>query len=242
MNAFANLGYDDSIENEKDTLGGGYTPLESGVYEFRIKLAYIETSKNGATGLNCTFEDEDGKTYKQTLWATNRKGENFYVNQEGEKKYLAGFIHADALCLLTVGKPLSQVEAETVVVKLYNKDAGGEVPTKVPAIKEIMGQTVKLGIVKQRVNKTKLNESTGKYEAINEERVENEIDKVFRAADDKTTAEIRAQAEVAEFMDEWKARWEGQLKDRFKEVKGSTARAGAPAGARSAAPKSSLFA
>lgn len=245
MNAFANLAYDNSIENEKDTLGGGYQPWESGVYALTIKLAYIETSKNGAMGLNCVFEDAAGKQYKETLWATNRKGENFYVNQEGQKKYLAGFIHADALCLLTAGKALSEVEAETIVVKLYNKEAGSEVPTKVQAIKEIMGQPVKLGIVKQRVNKTKLNEATGKYDPINEEKFENQIDKVFRAADDMTTAEIRAQVEVAEFMTEWQARWDGKLKDRYKEVKGGAARAGAPraaAGATGAAPRSSLFA
>lgn len=247
MNAFANLGYDDSIENEQDSLGGGYKPRESDVYEFNIKLAYIETSSNGATGLNCTFEDDQGRTYKETFWATNRKGENFYVTDEGTKKYLAGFLNADALCLLTVGKSISEVDVEQLVVKIYNKEAGSEVPTKVQAIREIMGQPIKLGILKQRVNKSKYNEATKKYEPINEDKIENVVDKVFRAADNKTTAEIRAQVEEAEFMDEWLGRWQGQLKDRFKEVKGG-ARSGAPRAAAGAtrpagaAPKSSLFA
>ncbi|EOD6067755.1 hypothetical protein ACXNWJ_002994 [Acinetobacter baumannii] len=247
MNALAGLSYDNTIEHEKDVLGG-FRLLESGVYEFNIKLAYFETSKNGATGVNCTFEDDNGKQYKEVFWATNRNGENFYIDkQSGEKRYLAGFIQADALALLTVGKPIAEVETEQLVVKLYNDEAKAEVPTKVDAITEIMGQKIKLGIHKQRVNKTKLNEATGKREPINEERMENTTDKVFRASDNKTTAEIRAQVEEAEFMNEWLGRWEGKLKDRYKEVKGGgAARTGAPrsagAGAASAPKKSSLFA
>ncbi|EPG3364475.1 hypothetical protein JIN04_002076 [Acinetobacter baumannii] len=245
MNALAGLSYDNSIEHEKDVLGG-FRPLESGVYEFTVKLAYFETSKNGATGVNCTFESEDGKTFKEVFYATNRNGENFYIDkQSGEKRYLAGFIHADALCLLTVDKPIAEVATEQLVVKLYNEEAKAEVPTKVDAITEIMGEKVKLGILKQRVNKTKYNESTGKREPLNEERIENVTDKVFRASDNKTTAEIRAQVEEAEFMNEWLNRWEGKLKDRYKEVQGGgagAARTGAPRGATSAPRKSSLFA
>lgn len=239
MNALANLGYDNSIANETDSIGG-FTVRESGVGLFTIKQAYFETSKNGATGVNLILTDEAGKDYKETLWATNREGKNYYETQDGEKKYLAGFIHADALALLTVGTPIGQVPTETIVVKAYNKDAGGEVPTQVPGLRALMGKQIQVAIIKQRENKTQKNESTNKYEPINEERLTNQIDKLFRT-DGFTTAELRAAAPEPLFINEWKARWEGQLKDRFKEVKGSGAiKAGAPKAA--GAPRSSMFA
>lgn len=236
MNALANLSYDNSIENEQDNLGG-FQLRESGVELFTIKLAYFETSANGATGVNCTFEDAAGKTYKETFWATNREGNNYFTTQDGEKRYLAGFLNADALALLTVGTPIGQVPTETLVVKVYNADAKAEVPTQVPALKSMMGKQVQLGILKQRENKSKKNESTNKYEPTSEERHVNVVDKVFRT-DGFTTAELRASAEAPEFINAWKERWEGKVKDRYKEVKGGV-KAGAPGAAK---PRSSMFA
>ena len=242
MNALAGLNYDETIANETDTLGGGAQLRESGVYDMAIKVAYFEKSKGGATGLSLVLEDEAGGQYKETLWATNKEGKNFYVDKvSGEKKYLAGFIHADALCLLAAGTPIGQMQTEQLVLKIYNYDAKAEVPTKVDALKALMGKSIKVAILKQRENKTQKNESTGGYDPINEERHINVIDKIFRASDSKTTAEVRSQAPEAAFMDEWKARWEGKVKDRYKEVTGG-AKAGAPRAAGAAPKGSSLFA
>lgn len=233
-NPLAGLAYDNAIANETDSLGSSVR--ESGAAVFTIKVAYFETSKNGALGLNLTLVDENNRQYKETLWATNRNGQNFYVTQSGEKKYLAGFIHADAITLLANGTPLAQTPVEKLVVKVYNRDAKAEVPTQVDALKAIMGKQIMLGILKIRENANKLNESTGRYEPTNEERTLNSIDKVFRA-DGFTTAELRSQAEEATFLTEWKARWEGKLRDKFKEVAGA-ARPGAP---KAAAARGSMF-
>jgi hypothetical protein len=93
------------------------------------------------------------------------------------------------------------------------------------------------------VDKTKKNDA-GVYEATGETRDENEIDKLFRAKDRMTTAEIRAQADTAGFIDTWDAKFSGIVKMK---AKGAGGTAGAPkaAGAAPAAakkPTTSLFA
>lgn len=236
---------DKSIQAETDTLGGRQL-LDSNVYLAEIKLAYFTESKNGATGLNCTFIiDPEGqkKEYNETLWCTNRSGETFYTNSQGEKKYLAGYLHADALALLTVGESIGDLATEEKIVKVYNSEAKSEVPTKVDAVTPLMGQRIKLAITKQTVNQNKLNEATEKYEPTAETRDENSIQKVFSAENDMTTAEIRAEAEAPGFMHSWLDKYAGQVVNRVKEV-AQGARSGSPrtgAGAGASRPKSSLF-
>lgn len=52
-----------------------------------------------------------------------------------------------------------------------------------------------------------------------------EIDKLFRAKDRMTTAEIRAQAEEPSFIETWEQKWAGKTRDKSK---GAAANAGAP--------------
>ena len=147
---------------------------------------------------------------------TAKGSKNYYEDKNGEKHYLPGFIAANAICLLTVGKEISQLDTETKVINLYSAEAKAEVPTKVEVIMDLLGQEIIAGIIKQTVDKTKKNEATGQYEATGETRDENEIDKFFRAKDRMTTAEIRAQAEEATFINAWEQKWAGKVKDRAK--------------------------
>lgn len=81
----------------------------------------------------------------------------------------------------------------------------------------------------------------GKYVPSGEVREENEIDKIFRATDGMTVAEIRANATEAVFATSWKDKWTGVTKDRTtKQAAGSTAGAPTPQGA-AAKPTTSLF-
>lgn len=245
MNMLANLTTDDTIANEKDSVGGGGV-LESGIYGCKIAMAYLSKAASGALGLVLTLKTEGGKDFRQTLWMTSgtAKGCKNYYEKDGEKNYLPGFLHANSLALLTVGKEISQLETETKVVNVYSAEAKAEVPTKVEALMDLIGKDIIAGVIKQTVDKTKKNEVTGVYEATGDTRDENDIDKLFRAADRMTTAEIRAQAETATFIDTWSAKWTGVTKNK---VKGATGTAGAPkaaAGAPAAAkkPTTSLFA
>ena len=235
MSLLKNLTTDESIANERDSLGNGGT-LDSGTYKCTINLAYITKSEGGALGLNLHLKTDGGRDIKQTLWMTSgtAKGcKNYYEDKQGNKNYLPGFIHANALSLLTVGQEISSLDTETKVVNAYSAAAKAEVPTKVDMVMDLLGKEVLVGLIKQTVDKTKKNESTGIYEATGETREENEIDKLFRAKDRMTTAEIRAQAEEPSFIETWEQKWAGKTRDKSK---GAAANVGAPGMPKGAAP------
>jgi len=245
MNMLASLTTDSSIAEEKDSVGGGGV-LESGIYAAKIALAYITKSAGGALGLVLNLKTDAGREIRQTLWMTSgtAKGCKNYYEKDGQKNYLPGFNHANSLALLTVGKEISALETETKVVNVYSAEAKAEVPTKVEMLMDLLDQDIIVGLIKQTVDKTKKNESTGAYEPTGETREENEIDKLFRARDRMTTAEIRAQAETATFIDTWDAKFSGTTKMKAKGAAGTAgapkAAAGAPAAAKK--PTTSLFA
>jgi hypothetical protein len=252
MNMLATLTTDTNIEDERDYLGGSRV-RESGLHPFTVALAYLEKSKGGALALNLTLKDGSGEV-RQQIWMTSgdAKGNKNYYEKDGAKNYLPGFIQANALALLTTGKEISQLDTEDKVVNVYNFDAKGEVPTKVSMVMDLLGKEVLVGLVKQTVDKNgknpNFNPSAPKgpanqeYTATGETRDENEIDKLFRASDRKTTAEIRAQADTAVFADTWATKWTGQTKNKTSKSGGT---AGAPKAvgglASGGKPTTSLF-
>lgn len=244
MSLLSGLTTDSDIKEEKDTLGSSFGPVESDAYKFKISMAYLDKSKGGALGLHLHLETADKQNVRQTLWITSgdaKGNKTYYVNQKGEKNPLPGFTHADALCLLTVGKSIAEMEPEDKVVSIYNFDAGKEIPTTVPVVVELLDEEVLIGMQKQIVDKNALNQSTNRYEPTGETREVNEIDKVFRAKDGMTTAEIRAQAEEANFINSWREKWQGKTRDRSTKGAGTGAQAGAPKAGAPAGGRKSLF-
>lgn len=199
MSIFQKLTTTTDIETEKDTLGGSkFTAWESGVYDTVIDLAYAEESKGGAMGIVFVFKTQDGKELKQTIYVTSgkEKGQlNYYVDKNGTKKYLPGFMQVNDICLLTTGEELSDLETETKVLSLYDFNMKKEVPTKREVLIDLMGKEITLGV-------TKIIED--KYNAPGETRTVNDIAKVFRFSDKQTANEIRSEATVAEFYEAWK--------------------------------------
>lgn len=252
MSIFANLTSDASIANEKDSVGGGSKILESGLYNCTVAMAHATTSAGGAMGLVLTLKTDEGKEVRQTLWMTSgtAKGcKNYYEGKDGQRNYLPGYIQANSLCLLTAGKEITQMDTETKVINLYSPEAKSEVPTKVEVLMDLLGQEILVGLIKQNVDKTKKNDATGVYEPTGETKEENEIDKFFRARDRMTTAEIRAQAEKAAFVDTWATKWTGVTKEKAKGA-AAAGTAGVPkvsggvmaAAAAAKKPTTSLFA
>ena len=252
MSMFANLATDNTIANEKDSVGGGSKILESGIYNCTVAMAHATQSAGGAMGLVLTLKTDAGQEVKQTLWMTSgtAKGcKNFYEGKDGQKQYLPGFIAANSLCLLAAGKEIAQMDTETKVINLYSSEAKAEVPTKVEVLMDLLGKEIIAGIVKQVVDKTKKNDA-GIYEPTGETREENEIDKFFRARDKMTTAEIRAQAEKAVFIDTWAAKFTGVTREKAKGAGAAAGTAGVPkvaggvmaAAAGAKKPTTSLFA
>lgn len=246
MSMLKNLTTDESISNERDSVGNN-GPLESGLYAATISMAYLNKSAGGALGLVVNMKTSAGREVRQTLWMTSgtAKGGKNYYEKDGQKNYLPGFIHANALALLTTGTEISDLDTETKVVNVYSPEAKAEVPTKVEVVMDLLGKEIVVGLIKQKVDKTKKNDSTGIYEPTGETREENEIDKLFRAKDRMTTAEIRSKAAEAQFAKVWEDKWTGLTRDKSKGTSGAAGMPkvpGAAAAAGSKKPTASLFA
>lgn len=248
MSLLKNLTSDASISNETDRVGGGGV-LNTGAYPMTVKLAYLTQAKSEAIALNLHLEAEDGRTLRQSLWMNSGKdkgGANFFIDKQGQKQYLPGFVQAQALALLTVGKEVSELDVEEKVVKLYDYEAKAEVPTKVQMVMDLLDKPILVGVIKQTVDKN-IKDGNGNYVPSGETRDENEIDKFFRASDKKTTAEIRAQLEEADFINVWSAKHTAEFVKNKAKGAGATGTAGAPKAAAGAAagtkkPTTSLFA
>lgn len=250
MNALANLNTAADMTEEKDIIGSS-GPLETGVYPMTVALAYLDKKQSGALFLNLHMKAE-GREVRQGICIASgdAKGNKTYYEKDGEKHPLPGFTVANSLCLLTVGKEITQLETEEKTVSLYNFDAKAEVPTKVQVLTDLMGQEALVALFRQTVDKN-VKDANGNYVASGETRDENEIDKIFRARDRMTTAEIRAQAEQATFIDTWAEKWTGKTRNRAKGAAGNGATQGAaglpnqaPAAAAAPAagkPTTSLF-
>jgi len=149
--------------------------------------------------------------------------------ETGEKRYLPGFNVGNAICLLAIGKELSQLQPEEKMINIYNFDQKKEVPTKKDVLMELIGAEIDLGVRKQIIDKKSNIAAPGQpanyavvmKDGIAQTRIENEIDKVFRARDGMTVAEVTAQAEESTFRQQWVDKNQGQTRDK------STAQAGA---------------
>lgn len=238
MSILSNLGYANDVQQSKDTVGGGRTLLESGIYDATVKAAYLGKSAGGAVNLTVIFTTSAGE-YKEVLYLTSKSGSNYYTNSRGEKQYLPGFVTADDLCLLAAQKPLSQMATEKKVFKVYNPTLKAESPTEVDALAELEGKEVKLGILKEKTFKS-VKQADGTYATSDETTESNVISKIFGAKTNKTANECRAKVENAEFIEQWKARWEGKISDRTA-GKQPTASAGVAGSPRATKPTESLF-
>jgi len=241
MNPLSNLTTDKAIIEAADSVGTSYAALDSAVYPMTVAMAYLQKATSGAVALALTLKGGD-REVRQTLWMTSgtAKGAKNYYEKDGERFYLPGFTHANNLCLLTVGKEISEMETEVKVLSVYSKEAKAEVPTKMDVFMDLLGKEVLVGLIKQTVDKNKKNEATGAYEATGETREENEVDKFFRARDRLTTAEIRAQVTKPGFINVWEAKFNGLVRNKTAAGSKKPALGGTPGGASGSAPGSAF--
>lgn len=241
MSLFGKL-TNEGLEESQDRLGG-FSPLDTDIYTGTIKAAYAGESQGGAMSVSLIV-DVGGKEYRETLYVTNKKKENFFLNQQDKKVPLPGFTVVDDICLITTGKPLADQDSEEKVINIYDFDAKREVPKSVPMLTGLLGQKISLGIVKQLENK---NVKQGdEYVPSAETREINVIDKVFHPEMKLTVAEARNGQDQAKFWSAWEERNKGQTRDK-RTVKDGAGNAGAPPkpgaapASGTAAPRKSLF-
>jgi len=244
MSLLNNLKTDNTIAGESDNLGG-FAVLDSNIYLLTIEKAFVQASAGGAVGLHLHTATDDGRSFRTTLWMTSstaKGGTPYYVDKNGDKKYLPGFLQANAIAQLITGKEIGELDTEVKVVSLWSSDAGAEVPTKVEMLMDLLNKQFYGGIMKQVVNKN-VKAADGSYVPSGETREENELDKVFSAETKLTVAETKAKAEGPNFYDQWAKKNAGKTKDRTggaKSTGGKPIAAGnASAGAKPAAK--SLF-
>lgn len=253
----------DGLEETNDRLGG-YQPLETGVYTGKIKLAYAGQSAGGAQNVTLLVDLGQGREYRETVYVTNKAGENWFPNKDDPKKKvpLPGFTVIDDICLVTTGKPLAEQDVEERIAKIYDVTEKKEINKSVPVLVELLGLEVSLGIGKLLENKSV--KQGDEYVPSAETRVSNVIEKVFHTETRMTVVEARNGVEKAAFWDAWEERNKGQVRDKRTIKDGQAGANGGPpmggfagrpgnrapgappmangqAGAAAAAPRKSLF-
>lgn len=231
MNApFKNL-TTDGLESAEDRVGG-YAPIDSDIYNATIKAMYAGQSEGGAHNVTL-ITDINGRENRETIYVTNKKGENFFLNKNDKTKKvpLPGFTMIDDICLIATGAPLSEQATEKKMVNVYDKDAGREIPKEVDMLVDCLGKPVTLAILRQLENKSKL--ENGSYVDTAETREINVIEKAFDPESRMTVVEARNEASEPGFYDTWLAKNQGVIRDRrtIKDGEGGNVRSGRPGGA-----------
>ena len=223
MGIFDVIETDETIEEATDSVGG-FTVLESAIYNFTIERAFVTLSVGKAMALNVHFKGTGNTVLRQSFWVTSGEAKgckNFYINQKtGKKHYLPGYNQANALCLIASGKELKMMDTKKATVNLYDSAQHKEVPTEVDLLSDLTGKVILAGVINQTVDKRAKNPNTGTYEPTGETKSENEVDKLFRAKDGLTVVEIKAQKTEPLFKEKWITNWEGKVKDKTSKVAG----------------------
>lgn len=224
------------VEEEKDTLGGMSFTVPSGADDYVVALAYFEKAKSGSLALHLHLKS-DTALLRLPLYVTtgDAKGNLPYTeNAKGEKKYMKGYNIANAITFCITGKNMNQLQTEDKVAKLYDFTAKKELDRVVPALTDLMGETITLGVIKC-IDDKNVQDATGEWVASGQTKEVNEIDKVFRTSDKLTVAEIKAKATEEAFYTKWVETKTGTVWDR-SEAKDGAVKDGAPAAANK--PKS----
>lgn len=229
MGLFDNIKQATSAQETEDRVGGSFKPLESGVYKAKIKQMYAKPAQSGALGVTVEFEvypeGSDPRKLTETHYVTNKNGENFYVDKNGNQQYLMGFNQVNDLCLGLTGKTLFELNQEGKIedknVKIYNYNTKKDEIELLPTFVPLLEKDLALGLIKRRENKR---EKVGNdYVNSAKDRVFNVTDKVFVLKDNLpfTVKEVKAGLNEPKFVHEWLERWKDQLDDRYEEVAGS---------------------
>ena len=216
----------DGLQESQDRLGG-ISVFSTDIYIGTVKALYAGKSSGGATSVTL-IADLNGKEYTETLYVTNKDGQNWFANkQDNTKKVpLPGFTVVDDICLIATGEPLATQETEEKVIKVWDSEAKKEMPKSVPMIIAALGKPIALGIQKTLANKQK-KEGT-EYVPTAETREENHIDKIYHPELKLTVAEARAGQDVAQFWDAWLLKNKDQVRDKRTIKDGEAGNSGAP--------------
>ena len=223
---------DVKLEEVKDSVGGGFSVLDTDIYKAKIKMAFLDVWGYGANYVALTLALENGKEYSENITITNKKGDTFY-EKNGKNYPLPGFVTIDDLCLVTLGVGLSEMDEHTEEkqVAVYDRDAGKEIPKVKQVLTGLLGKDVAVAI--QKSIETKMDkDGEGKYTIPTADtRESNSIEKIFEPESMMTTVEARAEKTEGEFHKVWLEKNQGKTRDKTHK---SDATGGKPVSAKPA--------
>lgn len=229
------------IETEKDTIGASFSKIENtGEYTVVIKKAWADKSDSGAFNINFEAETEDKQTISYKGWVTSgtAKGcKNYYLDKNGNKKYLPDYSKVKAMDYLITGLDRTFPKTVLMSMEIYDFDLKTMVTKDKEVIKEWIGKPIT--ILVKAVREFGSKEVEGKWvtdESKVYEKVEIQhfIDPVTR----RTRNEVIANENG--FVDKWhKANPSDSVKDKTK-GKGSVKQA-KPANESTASDDEFLF-
>lgn len=213
------LKIDDGVEQNEDFLPGGNFTLDTGMYPMVVDMAFIGESKKGAASITVHFKEVGGKrTHRETFYVTSGKalGRKNTYEKNGVKHLLPGMEAMNQLAFITTGKKLPELSPEEKTIKLWNFDERKELPTKVPALTQMIGETVLVAITKCAENKrTKVGD---KYIDTNDRREFNEVGK-FLHEDRFSVAEKIAGEKETGYYTRWTGSFDSDyVNDKYKAV------------------------
>ena len=218
------------VEAEKDF---SKRTVDTDIYAATIKMIFAGQSKSGARNVTIQLKLANGKDYNETIYLSNKEGKNTY-EKDGKEYFLPGYLLVNNMALMATNKGLFDLAAdvETRTVKLYDFDAKKEVATDVQAVVPLIGKQVLVAIQEEEYAKSKLNDTTKKYEPTGEYGIKNVIVKVYDPETKQTAVEIRDEKPAAQYAT-WLEANQGKLK--------TVERTAAPANQKSAPTPSGLF-
>lgn len=247
------LSHGNDIESSGDRAFGGVR--ESKLYKDTVTQAYLHTSSSGARAVSLTLESECGSTLRQDIYFTSgtaKGGNNYYVDRNGNKRYLPGYESMNDLAIILTGKTFPEQTTDIRTVPVYNREAEAVLDTNVQMLVDWIGKEVITGVIKQVVSVNK-KDASGEYVPTAETREENEIDKFFFPESHptnplKTVVEAVGNAD-ANYIHSWSKRNTDKTRDRVSKdapkagagIGGGAARSGRPAAPAAAPVGANLF-
>lgn len=206
-----------NISNDKDSLGG-FSLLPTDVHLMGVEVAYMDVAASGAISVSVHLRTPNKEKVRITEYVTSgtAKGcKNYYVKQDGTKHYLPGYNKINALCKLTTGKNLAELNAGIQVrgIKLYDKQAGKETVQNKEVIVPLVGVTLEVGIFESIVDINVQNQPKV-YSPSGYSRKINEVDKFFEKGTGLTINEKIAGETTAIFKQKWLDAYKGEVQDR----------------------------
>ncbi len=231
------------VEDEKDSIGGGFNVFETNIYPVTLKAAYIDVTKSGAVMANAILITEDGREHIESECIMSKKTGKLkatYIDKKTNKPMpLPGYAKFLTLFRTIGGNPKLldlDMDMGEVVLELYDYDAKAKTKQKKHIFADFINIKMQVALQKVIEDKRKNVAAEGEpkdYQPTGETRETNEVKKWFNE-DGLTLQEIKDESEPT-FCEEWLEAYEGKVRD-----KSTATKAAGTAGVPKAAPTQEL--